>query len=490
MTERPIAQAAAGAILLTFLFVGMVAAESNQPVEVTLSLWPLIAGSLAWLVPIGFVLLAAGGMAPAQARGVALTGLAAVGLAALGYWAVGFGIQFGGVGLISSQPGLDGLVWEWSALGPDWGPNWGMVGLRGWGLLREAATPAAYALFFAQLPWVATAVLIPLLSLRGRAPTLASSAGGLIMGAILYPLIGNWIWGGGWLSNLGKTLGLGHGLVDFGGAAGVHILGAAVAIAGILVFFPRRSEGEGPASADLPPAHLPLLGALGAILIIVGSLGWSYANPLLPLSTTAPIRGALNGLLAAAGGALVPMTYTWLVAGRHDALMTARGVAAGAIAILASGPFIPPWAALLVGATAGLLTPLTTYFVDHVLRLDDPTAAIATHGVGAAWGVLSVGLFADGLAGRGWNGIGAERYLNTAGQGVTGLWAAPSMQPDWPGQFVAQLVGLAAVILVPFLAATIGFAVVAALARIWQGGRSGLADDVSPAQEPGSLEAE
>ncbi|HEY66620.1 MAG TPA: hypothetical protein G4O02_18890 [Caldilineae bacterium] len=471
MERRQLARALIGAAALTFLTLGMAAAgEVAQPTQGERTiLWPLMAGSLAWLVPIGFVLIAAGGMEPPLARGAALTGLMAVGLATLGYWAVGFGIQFGGVGLVHELPGLEDLVWEWSALGPEWGPGWGMVGLSGWGLLREAATPTAYMLFFSQLPWVTTAVLIPLLSLRGRSPTLASAIGGLLVGAVLYPLIGNWILGGGWLANLGQNLGLGHGLIDFGGAAGVHLLGAAVALAGILIFCPRRPRHYEEEPVDLPPVHLPLLSTLGAILLVAGSLGWSYASPLLDLSDASLIRGALNGLLAATGGVLIPMAYNWFVTGRYDALMAARGIAAGAIAALAAGPFMPPWAALLTGAVAGLLVPLVTYTVDHVLGLDDLTGVIATHGSGAVLGILAVGLFADGVVGQGWNGIGVDQYLGVAGQGVTGLLAAAGMQPDWPGQMEAQVIGLITTTLIPFLAATVWFAIVATLARIMEG---------------------
>ncbi len=484
MSKRQLARATAGVLALILLSYGVAAAgDASQSTTNGSFPWTLIAGSLSWLVPIGFVLIAAGGMEPSLSRQAALTGLSAVGLATLGYWAIGFGIQFGGVGLVHDLPGLEGLVWEWSALGPDWGPGWGMVGLSGWGLLHEAATPAAYALFFAQLPWVTTAVLIPLLSLRGRSPTFASAIGGLLIGALLYPLVGNWIWGGGWLANLGNNLGLGHGLVDFGGAAGVHLLGATVAVAGILIFCTRRPPHSDQEPIELPPVHLPLLSALGAILLIVGGLGWSYGNPLLDPSSVQPIRGALNGLLAATGGVLAPMAYTWFVAGRHDPLMSARGVAAGAIAALAAGPFMPPWAALLIGTIAGLLVPLATYIIDHVLRLDDPTAVISTHGIGAVLSLLAVGLFADGTAGVGWNRIGIEQYRGVVGQGVTGLLAAARMQPDWPGQMEAQIVGLAAVALIAFLAASVWYGLIAMLARIWEGTTASVPEPL-PADEP------
>jgi Amt family ammonium transporter len=107
--------------------------------------------------------------------------------------------------------------------------------------------------------------------------------------------------------------------------------------------------------------------------------------------------------------------------------------------------FIPPWAALALGATAGLLVPLITFLVQYVLRIEDPTSAIPVGLLGGMLGVLAVGIFGDGLAGQGWNGTGAQTYLGVAGQGVTGFFPAPGLAPDWPGQINAQLVGLAAI---------------------------------------------
>ena len=95
-----------------------------------------------------------------------------MGLAVIGYVAIGFALQFGGVGLIHERPGFEGLIWEWSALGPMWGPGWGMAGLAGWGLTGPAATSAAYALALANLPWVITARAHPAVGLRGRIPGL------------------------------------------------------------------------------------------------------------------------------------------------------------------------------------------------------------------------------------------------------------------------------------------------------------------------------
>ena len=277
----------------------------------------LLTVGLAFLVPLGYALIAAGGLTADQARQAALSLLAALGLATLGYIAVGFGLQYGGAGLVYNQPGLEGLVWEWSALGTTWGSGWGMAGLVGWGLIGPAATTGAYALAFANLPWVATAALIPLVSLRGRAPSWAVGLLGVLMGALVYPLAGNWIWGGGWLANLGSNLGLGHGLVDVSAAGLVHLLGASAALAGIMVFLPRKPHtaprGE---PVALPPAHLSVLAVFGAGLLMAGGLAWTIGNPLLNRATFDLTQTALNGVLAAAAGGLLPLAYTWFVTGR------------------------------------------------------------------------------------------------------------------------------------------------------------------------------
>ena len=411
----------------------------------------LVTLGLAFLIPLGFALIAASGLPTDRSRRVAVAFLAALGLAVIGYVVVGFALQFGGVGLAHDRPGLDGLIWEWSALGPMWGPGWGMAGLVGWGLLGPAATEQAQALALANLPWVLTATLIPLIGLRSRIPSWASVLLGLLIGALIYPLAGNWVWGGGWLANLGSNLGLGHGFVDAAGAGTVHLLAAAAALAGIVVFLPRRprpvASGE---PTPLPAIRWPLLALLGAVALLVGGFAWTVANPLLPRETLNLPRLALNGVLAAAAGALASLSYTWLVARSPDPLMAARGLAAAAVASMAFAPFVPPWAALLIGALAGVLTPLTIYAVDARLRLDDPAASLTVHGLGGVLGLLAVGIFADGRAGAGWNGVGADSYLGVAGQGVTGLFAAAGYQSDWPGQMQAQIVGLAALALFAF----------------------------------------
>lgn len=415
--------------------------------------YPALIFGLAFFIPIGYALIVVGGLEPDRARRAAVSFCAAFGLAALGYVATGFALQFGGIGLVYDRPGFEGLIWEWSALGPTWGPGWGMAGLVGWGLAGPAATPAARSLALVNLPWAVTAAQIPIIALRGRAPGWAAGLLGLLTGGLFYPLVGNWIWGGGWLANLGANLGLGHGLVDAGGAAGVHLLGAAITLAGLAAFATRRAPADTQQPVPLPPLRLPLPALVGAGLLLAGTVAWFSAVPLPDRSVFDLTVILLNVVLAAGGGTLLPLAYTWLVAGRPDPLMALRGLAAAMTASLAFAPFVPPWAALTVGLVVGLLAPLAVFFVDHLLRLDDFAAVLTVHGLGAVFGLLALGLLADGRAGAGWNGVGASDYLGVAGQGVTGLLAAGGFQPDWPGQMQAQLIGVAAVALFGFFAA-------------------------------------
>jgi len=254
------------------------------------------------------------------------------------------------------------------------------------------------------------------------------AAGGLA-GALVVPLAACWAWGGGWLSKLGSTLDLGHGFVDFGGS-GVVFWVSAMMTAGLLFFQERRLPDE---SRTPPPAHFPLLANLGALLFGLGWAGWTLSAPFHTYGATLDWnRAAVNVFVGMAGSVLTSQLYAWLVTGDLDPLMAARGVAAGWCALLAGAPFLPPWAALVVGLIAGLLSPLLLYVVHGVLRFKDASATLSVGLAGGLWGVLSLAFFADGYWGQGWNGSG----LTT---GVSGIFVAEGI-----GQFVAQLVGLVA----------------------------------------------
>ncbi len=395
------------------------------------------------LVPVGFVLLASATLAQNSAWNAALGGLAAVGLAAFAYWAVGFALQFGGVGLVYAHPELRGLVWEWSPLSSEWGMGWGMAGLSGWFVSGAGVTTIAYSLFLAHLPWVMLAAALPVMALRGRAPSTVTLIIALVMGALVYPLAGNWVQGGGWLNGLGRNMSLGHGFIDPGGAGTVHLVAAGFALAALSVWSTRRTAVV---TEALPPAHQPLLAVVGALLLLAGGIGWQMANPLQveTLGSLGMVRGGVSLVLAAAGGLLFPLLYTWFVTGSSDPTLAARGFAAGFVAGLACGPFVQPGIAFVIGLLAGATVPFVTFLLNGRMRLNDRTGVLVSSGVPAVVGLLFVGIFADGVAGNGWQATGAGSFLGVSGQGVSGMLVSNGFQADFPGQIQAQIIGITA----------------------------------------------
>ncbi len=414
--------------------------------------WYLMTAMVALLVPIGFVLIGVAGLQVEQAWNAALGGLAAVGLATWGYWAVGFALHFGGVGLVYADPGLRQLVWEWSPMAANWGIGWGVAGLSGWFLSGGQVTALTYALFLAHLPWVITAATLPIMAVRGRAPAIVTLVLALLIGALIYPLAGNWVQGGGWLSALGRNLNLGHGLIDFGGAGTVHLVAAGFALAAMVVWGPRTVRSY-TGHAELPPVHLPLLVVVGSLFVLAGSLGWHWSNPLQVqfLNEIALMRGSVNSILIAAGGLLPPLIYTWFVTGRSEPMTCARGLVAGSVAGLAVGPFVQPGVAFAIGLLAGATVPFVLFVLEGVWHLDDATGAVTASGVPAMVGLLLVGIFADGVVGNGWQMTGLDTYLGIDGQGVSGLFVASGYQFDFPGQLQAQAIGVLALSLWGFI---------------------------------------
>ena len=275
------------------------------------------------------------------------------------------------------------------------------------------------------------------------------------MAALAYPLLANWSWAGGptavtaeaggWLGNLGVNAGLGHGLVDFGGAGTIHLLGGAVTLAGLLLLGQRRPAGAPELPAEMPTPQLPLLAVLGAFVWLVGWSATLLAHPLYAGGGLSWGTVVLNALAGLAAGAALSQTYAWFATGQANALMAARGGAAGLVAVSASAPFLPLWAALLAGGVVGLLLPLLTYLVEEIWRVRDPAGVLPVSLTGGLLGLLLVGLLASGAAGAGWNQVGAETYLGVAGQGVTGLLPAAGFAAD-SSQFGAQALGAAVIL--------------------------------------------
>ena len=414
---------------------------------------------LGYLIPVGLFLLAWGGMDTERARRSTTVGALTLSLATLGYFATGFAFHLGGAQVVDNQPAYAGLGALYETV-----DNWGLVGLAGFFLTGRVndeptpLTPEALALFVNYLPLVTTAVLLVTLSVHGRARAWQMVIGGLVVSTVLFPIIACWAWGGGWLMTIGHVIappaegGPQHGFVDYAGSGVVYLLGGLAALGALIGLGQRVPRGEPDEPVPMPPSHYPLLANLGAMLMGLGLIGWSLSVPFHAAGARLNLpHVAINVLLSAAGAILSSQTYCWTATGRADPLMSARGAVAGFVAIAAGAPFVPPWAALVIGVLAGLLLPLGVYLVERVLRLPDGTATAALGITAGLLGLLVVPLFADGLWGQGWNGVGAEVYRTVTGQGVAGFFPAEGFSADGPGQLIAQLVGIATIGLLAFL---------------------------------------
>jgi Amt family ammonium transporter len=247
------------------------------------------------------------------------------------------------------------------------------------------------------------------------------------MGAIIYPIYGMWMWGGGWMAHLGTSLHLGHGAVDFAGSGVVHATGGWAALALAMILGPRIGKFNKDGSANAIPGHNLGYVVIGTMVLL---FGWMGFNPGSTLGATDLRIGlvAVNTLLSACVGFVVAMIVTDVKYGKPDISMSCNGMLAGLVAITAPCAFVAPWAAVVIGGIAGVLVVYSVAFFDRV-HVDDPCGAISVHGVNGAWGVLAVGIFADGTYGVGWNGVGASST-----HGVQGL-----LYGD-PGQLGAQMV--------------------------------------------------
>ncbi len=391
----------------------------------------LLPALLALLVPVGLLFVAIAGMPSERVPRAGLVAMLSGGLGALAYWATGFALQFGGIGLALGGAAYRDLSWEWSLLDVQWGPGWGMAGLRGFFLTNGASTPEGLTLFLSHLPWVLVVCMLPALALASHKRAGLAYILAVLTGGFLYPLFGNWVWGGGWLANLGHTRLLGHGFVDYGGSGGPFLLAAALALAMLLLR--RKADKESPAPrGQMPVLAQPAVAVVGVFLMLAGWAGWMASAPqaqaaanAIPRALVVVVSGGLAGMLAAG-------FYTWFVARRADLFMVGRGAVAGAVATLAGAPFVPVWAGWAVGALAGLLVPVGIYLVDKALRLSDEAALIPTLGVPGFIGAFVPAILADGAYGAGWNGI--------AGAGVAGLLAPAAA--GWEGQLYAQAIGV------------------------------------------------
>ncbi|MBX5465439.1 MAG: ammonium transporter [Clostridia bacterium] len=390
--------------------------------------WTLVTGFLVFFMQAGFALVETGFTRAKNALHTMAMNLMVFLVGAIGYWLVGFAVQFGGVGHVAQLGGTPPLNAEWAPGG------WGLLGWHGFLLSSGGAYDVGvFTLFLFQMVFMDTAVTIPTGAMAERVKFAAIVASSFFISMVLYPFFGNWVWGGGWLAQLGSRLGLGHGVVDFAGSGVVHAIGGAAGLAGALVLGPRIGRYGRDGKPRPMPGHDIPMAILGTVILFFGWFGFNPGSTLAGTDLRISVV-AVNTMMAGAVGGFVAMVYAWLRTGKPDPGMMANGVLAGLVAITAPSAFVNSAAAVLIGAVAGVLVYESIQFFDRI-HVDDPVGAISVHLINGIWGVLSVGLFADGTYGVGWNGVGAG-----AARGVAGL-----LYGD-PSQLLAQLVDVAVIL--------------------------------------------
>jgi Amt family ammonium transporter len=364
--------------------------------------WVLFTGFLVMFMQAGFALVETGFT---RAKNVAHTmgmNFMVYAIGMIGYWICGYAIQMGGVGAVAALGGTAPLNHEFTV--GLFGKTFGLFGLKGFFLSGDSYDVGVFALFLFQMVFMDTAATIPTGAMAERWKFSAFCIFGFFMAMFAYPLYANWVWGGGWLAQLGANFGLGHGHVDFAGSSVVHMVGGVAALAGAIVIGPRigkyTKDGE---AVAIPGHHIPMA-ILGTFILAFGWFGFNPGSTLAGGDLRIAVI-AVNTMLAGAAGALSATAYVWKRFGKPDPSMMANGMLAGLVAITAPCAFVTSVSAVIIGLTAGVLVVAAALFIERTLKIDDPVGAVAVHGVNGAWGVISLGLFADGVYGDGWNGV-------------------------------------------------------------------------------------
>jgi ammonium transporter, Amt family len=394
-------------VLALVLALPTLALAQDRPTAQELSLamdtmWVIVAACLVLFMQAGFAMLEVGFSRMKNVGSVVAKILVNLAIAALLFWAVGFALAFGtGNALIGTQG------W-FLAVPPDQvndvygGLSWTQVPLS--------------AKFLFQVAFCAVSLAIVWGTMLERTKFAVYVIFAVVFAGLIYPMVGHWIWGGGWLTELGMQ--------DFAGSTVVHLSGAMAALAGTLLLGPRLGKYDDDGRPVTIPGHNMPLAVLGVLILWIG---WWGFNPGSTMAATPQIADiALTTNLAAAAGVLGAMGMSYLYRRNIDVGMGGNGAIAALVAITAPCAFVAPWASIVIGFIAGVVMYATLAYVDRI-RVDDPLGAIAAHGMGGVWGTLSAGLFTTpDLAAIGQPGLFYGGGLYQLGVQVLGIVAAGS----------------------------------------------------------------
>ena len=316
----------------------------------------VVAAALVFFMQAGFAFLGAGLIRSKNTTNYLTKSFMDFAIASLGFWAFGFAFMLGDTA-------------------------GGFIGLTGWFL-----TGGDYVGWIFQMVFAATAATIVAGAMAERTRLQTYLAYSFIVSALIYPIYGHWVWGGGWLAEMGA--------LDYAGSGVVHAVGGFVALAGAAVVGPRMGKFVNGVAQELPAHSTPFV-VVGTFILFFGwfgfNIGWGDDIGL----------NAVNTLLSGATGGVVAMYITLIVKGKAGILMACNGALAGLVGITAPVNFVDPWAAVVIGAIAAPVMYGSVMFMERVLKIDDPVGAISVHGVTGLWGLLAIAIFAKdgGLVG-------------------------------------------------------------------------------------------
>ncbi len=419
----------------------------------TTVIWLLVAAIVVMFMHIGFAMIETGFCRAKNALNTMAMTLMIFPLTALAFWVYGFAIGWGDFSRGAVAPGWNAtLVMPDAALDrgvgivpltngdgkPAGGFAYGLAGEKGFflsGIDQGTAGAGVLAFFFFTMALIGKAALIPTGAMLERWRWKNFCLYGLFI-VLPFALAANWIWGGGWLARTGLNWGLGHGVVDFSGAGVLHALGGTIALVGAWLIGPRTGKYRNGRAQPLPGHHVPMV-LLGSLVV---AFGWFALNAGCGLAgTDISISGVIiNTTLAATGGTLASVIMLSTKKMKPDPTLICNGMIAGLVAISGACPFVDTWAAVVIGAAAGAVVVVSVLLLER-RGIDDPAGAISVHGIAGLWGLLSVGIFANGKCGVLFNGVERSRFPV---DGVRGLLYGDS------GQLAAQAIG--AVVLVAF----------------------------------------
>ncbi|MGA2583425.1 MAG: ammonium transporter [Tepidisphaeraceae bacterium] len=377
--------------------------------------WTLVAGFLVMFMQAGFALVETG---MCRAKNVAHTmsmNFLVYSLGMIGFFVCGFAFMMGGVNASPAGSGAP-LVGGPASLGlnggsalthmlylPIAGKHWGILGYSGFFLSGPSITAGSLVLFFYMMVFMDTTATIPTGALAERWSFKSFTIFSLCVGGFIYSFYACWMWGGGWLAELGVNAGLGHGAVDYAGSSVVHLQGGVLAYVLAILIGPRIGKYD--AEGNPRPIfghHMPMV-MFGTFVLAFGWFGFNAGSSLSGMTDRIGLI-AVNTMLASGASTAAATIYMWKIYGKPDPSMMCNGMLGGLVAITAPCAFISPPSAFFIGLVAGVIT---VWSVLHIEKsgIDDPVGAISVHGVAGLWGILAVGLFANGTYGDGYNNI-------------------------------------------------------------------------------------